>query len=48
VCPIQGFCAQQWNTAQSNVLYGKSTPQAALRQLQQIVTTELQQEFPNG
>ncbi|MCL4541423.1 MAG: hypothetical protein M1396_03650, partial [Chloroflexi bacterium] len=46
--PIQGFCAQQWNTAQSNVLYGKATPQDALKQLQQTVTNELKQRFPNG
>ena len=46
--PIEGFCATQWNKALQNVLYGKSQPKDALTQLQQQVTNEMQQQFPNG
>ncbi len=43
--PIESFTATQWNTALQNVLYGKATPQDALKQLQQIVTNEYKQRI---
>lgn len=46
--PIESYCSQQWNTVQQDVLYGKAQPKAALQQLQQLVTNELKQRFPNG
>ncbi len=46
--PVESFTATQWNTALQNVLYGKAQPKDALAQLQQIVTNQLQQQFPNG
>ncbi|MCL4508623.1 MAG: hypothetical protein M1296_03745 [Chloroflexi bacterium] len=46
--PIESFTATQWNTALQNVLYGKAQPAEALKQLQQTVTSQMQQQFPNG
>jgi ABC-type glycerol-3-phosphate transport system substrate-binding protein len=46
--PIEAYTATQWNTALQDVLYGKMTPQDALKQLQQTVTAQMHQQFPNG
>jgi len=46
--PIEGYCATQWSTALHNTLYGKAQPKDALAQLQQQVTNEMRQQFPNG
>lgn len=46
--PIEGYCGQQWGKVQQDVIYGKAQPKDALAQLQQIVTNQLQQQFPNG
>ena len=46
--PIESFCATQWGKAQQDVLYGKQEAKPALQQLQQQVTNELKQRFPNG
>lgn len=46
--PIESYVSTQWNTAVQNVLYGKATAKDALQQVQQIVTNEMKQRFPNG
>ena len=46
--PIDGFVSTQWSKAVQDVIYGKAQPMAALQQLQQQVTDELKQRFPNG
>ena len=46
--PIESYTSTQWGTALQNVLYGKVQPKDALQQLQQQVTNELKQRFPNG
>ncbi|MGI8913424.1 MAG: hypothetical protein ACR2JY_06505 [Chloroflexota bacterium] len=46
--PIENYCGQQWGKVQQDVIYGKAQPKDALAQLQQIVTNQLQQQFPNG
>ncbi|HEV7214013.1 MAG TPA: hypothetical protein VGP33_02730 [Chloroflexota bacterium] len=46
--PIENYCGQQWGKVQQDVIYGKAQPKEALAQLQQIVTNQLQQQFPNG
>jgi ABC-type glycerol-3-phosphate transport system substrate-binding protein len=46
--PVQSFSATTWTSTLNNVLAGKAQPADALKQLQQQVTTEYHQRFPNG
>jgi ABC-type glycerol-3-phosphate transport system substrate-binding protein len=46
--PIENYCGQQWGKVQQDVIYNRAQPADALKQLQQIVTNQLQQQFPNG
>jgi ABC-type glycerol-3-phosphate transport system substrate-binding protein len=46
--PIQSFSATTWMAALNSVLAGKAEPADALRQVQQQVTAEYHQRFPNG
>ncbi len=46
--PIENYCGQQWGKVQQDVIYGRAQPANALQQLQQNVTNQLQQQFPNG
>jgi ABC-type glycerol-3-phosphate transport system substrate-binding protein len=46
--PIENYCSTQWTTALNDVLYGKAQPKDALQQLQEQVTNEMKQRFPNG
>jgi ABC-type glycerol-3-phosphate transport system substrate-binding protein len=48
VDPILSYSAQQWGAAMTDVIAGKTQPQAALQQLQQQVTAEYQRSFPQG
>lgn len=46
--PISSFTGTGWRAAVQSVLSGKAQPADALKQLQQQVTTEYHQRFPNG
>jgi ABC-type glycerol-3-phosphate transport system substrate-binding protein len=46
--PIENQTATLWNTALQSVLTAKATPKDALAQLQQVVTAQMSQQFPNG
>jgi ABC-type glycerol-3-phosphate transport system substrate-binding protein len=46
--PIQDYSATTWTSTLNNVLAGKAQPTDALKQLQQQVTAEYHQRFPNG
>jgi len=46
--PIESFCGTQWGKVQQDVIYNKVQPADGLKQIQQIVTNELKQRFPNG
>jgi ABC-type glycerol-3-phosphate transport system substrate-binding protein len=46
--PVQSFSATTWTSTLNDVLAGKAQPADALKQLQQQVTTEYHQRFPNG
>ena len=48
VDPILSYSSQQWGAAMTDVIAGKTQPQAALQQLQQQVTAEYQRSFPQG
>jgi len=46
--PMSSFTGQQFSKAQQDVITNKAQPGDALKQLQQLVTEQFKQRFPNG